>query len=76
MTMSPEDLALYKIDYTEDGRSREGNITGLAGKIREIREVYGFPFFSCRIALCNTNGDVEEAIKLLVNAFKRSVKEF
>lgn len=69
MRMNPENFELYKIDFTEYGWARREKIVGLKSLTLDIRGEHGYPFFSCKIALCNANGDKEEAIRLLKKAF-------
>jgi translation elongation factor EF-Ts len=61
-------LTEYKVEYTPEGRARSHRTN--TRDIAAIREKYGFPFFSCNIALANSHGDVDAAIRELLKAFK------
>ena len=65
--MSEENVRMYKIDFTEAGWAY--NAPDVKEKVHAVRGYYGFPFFSCVIAICNALGDTQQAIRVLLKAF-------
>lgn len=65
--MSEENMRMYKIDFTEEGWAYSD--PSVKGKVHAVRGYYGFPFFSCVIAIRNELGDTQQAIRDLLKAF-------